>query len=407
MFNKAVDKQYSSIPLRVIFYLAWRNLITKKLRSFLTILGVIIGIGTIFFLLSVGIGLRNLVTNELIGNQSIKSIDVSTANSKIVKLNNEILNRIKGLAHVAKVGASYAVPGIIKYEGSESSGPIYGVDPNYQDLSNIKISKGRQLTKEDTDTIILSSAKLKSISKIKEEDIINKVIELTIPIKADNGEQSSFTKKLKVVGVVDTGSESLVFVPNNIFLGTSIAEYSQIKLITDDANNVATVRKQIESMGLTSASPMDTIDQINQIFKYFNIALVGFGAIGMIVAILGMFNTLTISLLERTKEIGLMLALGGRGKDMRKLFICEATLLSLIGSVIGIGLAIIVGKVVNIFMNKLAHSRGVSDSFVLFATPLWLIVGLVLFMMLVGLIVVLFPARRAERINPIDALRRE
>ena len=127
----------------------------------------------------------------------------------------------------------------------------------------------------------------------------------------------------------------------------------------------------------------------------------------MIVAVLGMFNTLTISLLERTKEIGLMLALGARRKDMRRLFICEATLLSLIGSVVGIIGAIIFGKIVNIAMNQLAQSRGVTQGFTLFATPVWLIFGLIGFMVLVGLGVVFFPARRAEHINPIDALRRE
>ena len=127
----------------------------------------------------------------------------------------------------------------------------------------------------------------------------------------------------------------------------------------------------------------------------------------MIVAVLGMFNTLTISLLERTKEIGLMVALGGRHKDMRRLFVIEAMLLSVMGSVIGIAMAIITGMVINVSMNQFARGRGVTDGFDLFATPIWLVMGLIVFMVAIGFIVVLLPARRAQKINPIDALRRE
>ena len=127
----------------------------------------------------------------------------------------------------------------------------------------------------------------------------------------------------------------------------------------------------------------------------------------MIVAILGMFNTLTISLLERTREIGLMIALGARRKDMRMLFMLEAVILSLIGSIMGIIMAMITGSILNLVVSRLAHGRGVQDSFSLFSNPLWLVVSLIVFMVLVGLGVVILPARRAEKINPIDALRRE
>jgi ABC-type antimicrobial peptide transport system permease subunit len=127
----------------------------------------------------------------------------------------------------------------------------------------------------------------------------------------------------------------------------------------------------------------------------------------MVVAILGMFNTLTIALLERTKEIGLMIALGARRSDMRKLFIFEAILISFIGSVIGVTIAVIAGKLVNLYINIGAAQRGVADSFELFANPPWVIGSIILGTVIIGIVVVYIPARRAERINPIDALRRE
>ncbi len=102
--NHGVKKHYTAIPLRMVIYIAWRNLVSKKLRTFLTIFGVIIGIGAIFFLLSFGLGIQNLVTKEIVGNSSVKSIDISSANSKVVQLNNEQVDKIKNLPHVEKYG---------------------------------------------------------------------------------------------------------------------------------------------------------------------------------------------------------------------------------------------------------------------------------------------------------------
>ena len=127
----------------------------------------------------------------------------------------------------------------------------------------------------------------------------------------------------------------------------------------------------------------------------------------MIIAILGMFNTLTISLLERTREIGLMIALGGRPIDMRKIFIFEALMLSILGSLIGVMGAIILSWLVNLILNILASQRGVEQSFSVFSNNPFLIIGVIIFMIVVGLSVVILPAIRAQKINPIDALRRE
>ena len=154
-------------------------------------------------------------------------------------------------------------------------------------------------------------------------------------------------------------------------------------------------------------SPVDTLNEINKVFNYLNLILIGFGGIGMLIAILGMFNTLTISLLERTKEIGLMVALGARSVDMKRLFIFEALFLSLVGATLGIVGAVGLGWLINIVMNMLAAGRGVKDGFQLFAHPYQLVFGVIGFMVIVGLLVVVLPARRAQKISPIDALRRE
>jgi ABC-type antimicrobial peptide transport system permease subunit len=126
----------------------------------------------------------------------------------------------------------------------------------------------------------------------------------------------------------------------------------------------------------------------------------------MVIAVLGMFNTLTITLLERTKEIGLLISLGARKKDIRRLFIVEAVVLSLSGALFGLVMAWLMGAGINTVAIGLASSRGVKDTFNIFFLPYWLILAVLLFATVVGLIVVAFPARRAVRISPVTALRR-
>jgi putative ABC transport system permease protein len=386
-------------------YIAWRNLVYKKLRAFLTIFGVVIGIGAIYFLLSFGIGLQHLVTSQVVGNQSVKSVDITSTNSKIVKLDQKSFQKIKNLPHVVRIGASYSYAASVKYKGGETDSVSYGVDTNYQTLSDLHVISGRALQSNDNRSLVINKAALQTFGLPQGKQALGKKLNVKIPLELAGG--TSVDASFTVVGIVDAGSGVEVYLPDYVFQVAGVDTYTQFKLESDTSAHVANLRSQIESMGFQTTSPIDTISQINQIFKFFNLILAGFGAIGMIVAVLGMFNTLTISLLERTKEIGLMLALGGRNRDMKKLFIFEAVLLSLSGAVIGIVLASIGGEIINVVMNQFAAHRGVTQRFDLFATPLWLTGGTISFMLLVGLAVVYFPARHAERINPIEALRRE
>ncbi len=393
------------IPTPVLFYMAWKNMTYKKLRAFLTVFGVVIGIGAIFFLLSFGIGLQRLVTNQVIGSQSVKSIDVTTPNSKIIKLDQANYDKIRNLPHVIRIGKQYSYASSLRASGSEVDAIVYGQDPGYQTMSQLALSAGNKLDESSTDTILLNNTALRAIGLTDAKSALGKKVAVHIPLSGAAKPEISGT--FKIAGVVNTEGGNEVYLPASAFSDAGVSVITQIKIEVDEASRVSPLRKQIESLGLLTTSPIDTIDQINQVFKFFNVILAGFGAVGMIVAVLGMFNTLTISLLERTREIGLMVTLGGRNRDMRKLFIFEAVLLSLFGAILGIVAAIVLGQVINFGMNIIASHRGVTDRFQLFATPWWLVLGMTVFMLLVGLMVVYLPARRAARINPIDALRRE
>lgn len=397
--------KYPSVPAKVLFFIAWRNLVNKKLRAFLTVFGIVIGIGAIFFLLSFGVGLQKLVTNQVVGNQSIKSIDISTPNSKVVALNTSVFQKLKNLPHVSQIGSSYSFAGSIKAHGSQVDSIVYGVDSNYMSMSNLGMQAGRLLNSSDSKNIVVNTSVTQAIGIKSAKQAIGKEIGVQIPLL--NDANTVIADDYKIVGVTNDQGGNEIFIPGGILAAKGVKNFNQIKIESDNSRNVRSLRAQIETLGLQTSSPIDTVDQINQVFKFFNMILVGFGAIGMIVAVLGMFNTLTISLLERTKEIGLMIALGGRNRDMRKLFVFEALLLSFVGAAVGVIGAIILGQGLNLAMNLLAKHRGVTQGFQLFAVPWWLVVASLLFMMIIGLVVVFIPARRAAHIDPIDALRRE
>ena len=406
MAHHITDK--SSVKATILFDVAISNLVNKKLRTALTVFGIAIGIGAIFFLLSFGIGMQRLVTDEVIGNQTIKSIDVSSSNSQLLKIDDISVDRISKIPNVEQVGRAYYFPGSYKINSSESDSIIYGVDKGYQDLTYLNLVEGRLLEQQDKLSVILNIAALESIGLADNPgELVNKIVEITVPLAKADKQLQPIKNDFTVVGIIDSGSGAELFIPANNFDDAGVAELTQLKAGAVTVDDVRGIRTQIESLGLQTASPVDTIDQINQVFRFFNIILIGFGSIGMIVAVLGMFNTLTISLLERTKEIGLMVALGARSIDMRKLFMFEAMILSFSGALIGIIGAFLLGRIVNLGMNMLADGRGVQNSFELFAYPPIIVFGMLVFMVIVGLIVVYIPAKRAEKINPIDSLRRE
>lgn len=399
-------KKRPTIQNKTLFYMAWRNLKSKKLRTLLTISGIVVGIGSITFLVSFGLGLQQLVTKNVIGDKSIKSIEISSPNSKIIKLSSAAINKIRQYPHLDKVGVEYSYAASISLKGGGIDAVMYGVDTNFQALTSINVKEGRLLKTDDAKSILVSETALRSIGIADIKKAIGQEIEVVVPLQILDIQVKELRDTFTIVGVLDSGQNNELFIPSAVFDVIGVPTYNLVKVSVDDTKNISQVRRQIESNGFLTSSPVDTLEQINQLFKFFNIILAGFGGIGIIVAILGMFNTLTISLLERTKEIGLMITLGGRRRDMRRLFMIEAVMLSLIGVIVGIFLSFLGSRIVNELVNKNASTR-VGERFEIFSMPFWLVVVMVLFMLIVGMAVAYFPARRAQRISPIDALRRE
>lgn len=393
----------------VLTRIAVKNLFFKRLRTTLTILGVVIGIGSIVFLLSLGFGLQKLVASQVIGSRSIKTIDVSTPKSKSVKIDRQRVAEFKDLAGVEQVARVYYSSGKASLGESETDVVVYGADQAYVDLSSLKSVTGSTGTMESTGSVIVNTSLLKAIGSKDTAKAVGKDITLNvvIPAQTDGAADRIVKRTFKVGAVVETGAGSEVFTPVNVFEQEGLTNATQAKILVAGRDQVSLVRKQVENQGFITASPIDTIDQINQIFNLLNVVLVGFGGIGMVIAILGMFNTLTISLLERTKEFGLMISLGARARDVKRLFIAEALTLSMLGGIFGIVAAVILGAVTNAVVNGFARGRGVTDTVSLFAISPTLMGATLLFVAALGFLVVLYPAHKAANTNPVDSMRRE
>lgn len=402
----------TSMKMSVIFKIASKNLLARKLRTMLTITGVIIGVGAVVFLISFGVGLQKLVENQVVGSTSIKTIDVDASESRSLKFDSESINKISGIAGVSKVGKVYTIASKIISNNSEMSSVVYAANQEYLDLSSFNKVSGKLLGSGDINTAVVNTSFLKSQGitdkkgAIDTNKLIGETISLSFTIPANKDKKEHQTKvDVTVSGVIDSGTGAEVFVPVSVVESQGFVNATDLKVLAINRDSVPKIRTEIESRGFSTSSPLDTISEIDKIFQLLQFVLVGFGGVGMVIAVLGMFNTLTITLLERTREIGLIVTLGGQQKDIKRLFITEALMLSISGGAFGIVFAFIVGKIADLILNAYASSNGITDKLTAFYLSPLLAVGTVLAASVIGLVVVFLPARRASKISPLDAMR--
>lgn len=396
-----------AIQFHILLRLAYKNIVFKKMRTMLTLAGVIIGVGSIVFLLSFGFGLQNLVSKQVIGSSSVQTIDVSSPRSKVLKLNDDLKTRIKNLDEVKQIGVSYSTAGKIKLGSSQTETVVYAADQNYINLSSLNVLAGSPIAKEGKDSVLINNLLSNTLGLKNNNEVIGKTVNVTFSITDDSGNKKSVTKDLKVSGVYKSDAQAELFISNRLVEEAGMHNATQYKVVSVNKEAVPDIRKSIEGFGFTTVSPLDTIAQINQVFSLLQYILFGFGGIGMVIAILGMFNTLTISLLERTKEIALMISLGARKQDVKRLFIVEALLFSLLGSAMGIVGAIILGVVGNFGLNSYAHHNGVTEHITIFSFPVMLFISAIFASAILGLLVVYFPAKKAASTDPIEVLHND
>lgn len=209
-----------------------------------------------------------------------------------------------------------------------------------------------------------------------------------------------------IVGITPEEKTPVFYVPFIDLRSLGVSNYSQIKIVLEKQDDLAKTRKQIEAMGYVTRSVADTVAQINSLFASLRTFLALLGLIALAVAALGMFNTLTISLLERTREVGLMKAMGMKASEVRELFLTESMMMGFFGGVLGIALGFLLGELMSLFLSLFALFKGVGLIDITHLPALF-ILAVSLLALGVGVLTGIYPARRATKISALNALRYE
>lgn len=398
-----------------LFKLSTRMFKAQTSRTLFTILGMSIGIGAILFLVSLGYGLQKTLLERITTSDSLLTLDISEAKSGVVVLDKEMITKIEGMPDVEEVSPAFTITTQGHLEDLSADLAVIGSKPSFLRLGGFKTSKGELINDQDPNGIVISSAVAQVYGK-EVDEMLGKEMNFTFFIpKAQSGEenqegelQSEFErvdekKKFKIIGIID-GEDNVVYI-NSAGLGDlGIARYGQVKVKCKTNQGMAIVRDTILEYGLLVSSLSDTVDQANQIFKVVQIILMLFGIIALVVSAIGMFNTMTVTLLERTEEIGIMKSIGASSFAISAMFFMESAIMGFLGGLSGVGIGWLGGQGFNMLINFVATRFG-GEKVSLFYSPLWFVLVIIGFSAIVGLLTGLVPARRASKIDPLDALR--
>ena len=197
--------------------------------------------------------------------------------------------------------------------------------------------------------------------------------------------------------------QNTVYVPFQKITSMNLP-YGLIKVLAKDTESLVTIRSGIITLGFTTSALADTVAQANQIFGIFQIILALFGLAALSVAIIGMVNTMTISLLGRLHEIGIMKIFGITKADMEKLFFLESSIVGFLGGASGLTMGYVFSKIFNFVIGILANNLG-GKSVDLFFYPVWFVVSILVFSTVVGFLVGVSPANEASKLDPLKALK--
>jgi len=393
-----------------IFSMAMGNLRRNRMRTALTVTGVVVGIGAIVFLVSLGFGLQELMVSKVANLDALTVVTVRPGSKDDTDITAEIVERFKSFENVQEVSPILSYPAQITDGEVSSETVVYGVEPRLFGLEDISVNYGSSEISENSREAIVSVASLKDLNLTNPDQVIGKELEFKIVELDATGnikeEDEENIIVFKIIGLTSEEKTKYAYVPLSIIKNLDGERYSSVKVRVADRKQVANVRKTIESMGFPTTSIKDTVDQIDQAFVIVKTVLGGFGMIALFVAAIGIFNTMTISLLERTHEIGIMKAIGGRNRDVALVFTAEAAMIGFLGGALGVFSGWILGVAIEGLINFIATSvNGEANSY--FSVPVYFVLGVVGFSFAVSTFAGIWPARRAARLNPLEALRYE
>lgn len=260
---------------------------------------------------------------------------------------------------------------------------------------------------DSSQEIMINKAMLRAWDK-EIKDVLGKKIKVNYLVTGSvmtevAGRMMSEEKEYTIVGLIEGEDRPIVFVPIGDLESLGIVNYSSVKILTESEEILSDVRAMVQDLGLITKSVADTLGQINKLFNIVRFLLAAFGSIALLVALFGMFNTMTVSLLERTREIGVMKSLGTSNLDVVRIFLAEAFMISVGGGILGIVGGNMVGAFIDRFVFRFSARVGQS----MFVMPLGFAVLVFVLVIFVGLLTGWYPSKRASKISALNALRYE
>ncbi len=394
--------------------LSTRMFKTNPMRTWLTILGMGVGTGAVVMLVGLGFGLQQIILEQIVFGETLLSLGVTSSGSSSIKITDETVSSMEKLENVQDVAPLARFPALITYKGLTGNLFLQGAEPPYIRYSGITASAGEVFTDDDLadDTsVMLSPAVLKLFAIEDPEQMIGQAVtfRLLIPSteRPDETDEIIIDKQYRVKGITKEEGvlNALVMLPElRSHVGVEEYDRAQVRVVSGDF--LDSVEAKLIENGYRVTALSKTVEQASKIFQGVQAVLAAFGGIALVVSAIGMFNTMTVTLLERTKEIGIMRMIGASPTDIKLLFVSESVLVGFLGGVSGIVMGVGIGVILNFILNALATNFG-GQAVSLFAFPLWFLTFIATFSAAVGYLTGIFPARRAALLNPLDAIRYE
>lgn len=399
---------------------ALESLSSNKLRSVLTILGIVIGVGAVIAMLAVGNGAQNTITGSISGigsnllfvmsgntTQELTNIEPLTMDDANALLDQFQAPSVEGVAPVVNGDVTVSA-------GSESTATyVYGVTTSYEAVRNYHVTEGSFITEDQVlgkaSVVLLGPDVAKELFD-RTDGLVGETVRIegqpfkVIGVLESKG-GSAFVSQDDVVIVPITTSQARLTRRSNDRIDLIFVQSISADALSQASEEISQIlrtrhRTRVGQDDFTILSQQDFVETAKTITNVMTIFLGGIAGISLLVGGIGIMNIMLVSVTERTREIGLRKALGARKKDIMLQFLTESSLLSLFGGVIGIGL----GWLISFVVGKIAAASG---------TALNPVVGLdaillaTIFSTAVGLFFGLYPANRAANLEPVEALRYE
>jgi putative ABC transport system permease protein len=410
---------------RQLLKIVFRALFSNKTRSFLTMLGIIIGVGAVVLIMSLGAGAQSLILGQLDsfgsdlvsvlpGASDEKGPPASVYGVKVTSLKNEDVVAIKdkrNAPNIAAALASYQMSVSLSWRDNTYDTSLNGVSGDYFAVEKGELGSGRFFSSDEMD----SPTRVVVLGSTAASELFNGSSPLGQKIKIKN-------QTVEVIGVLKEQDKSSFADPNDqilVPLGFAqkiLAGVNYLSMARFRVDDIANIDVAMEDIRLTLrerhniSDPKDDdfsvrslrdalkmITTITNALKYF---LAAMAALSLLVGGVGIMNIMLVSVTERTREIGLRKALGARSRQIQQQFLLESIVLTLIGGVIGLLIGIFLAFLVSVVVKALGYRW----DFVISLGSFVVAIGL---STLIGIIFGLYPAARASRLDPIEALRYE